>query len=142
MDTNKMRDAFEAALAKQAAEDGFAKPSLRRNKNNGDYVDPFEQAAWWGWKASRAATGWQPMDSCPKHVEVLFFREDCGVISGQLTCADTFMTDKDRESGDYSEDEQYSEDAWCYGPDGVERLDGDLVPTHWMPYPTEPEVTP
>ncbi|MBN6789876.1 hypothetical protein JRG49_06430 [Pseudomonas fulva] len=55
MDTNKMRDAFEVALAKQAAEDGFAKPSLRRNKNNGDYVDPFEQAAWWAWQASREA---------------------------------------------------------------------------------------
>lgn len=55
MDTNKMRDAFEVALAKQAAEDGFSKPSLRRNKNNGDYVDPFEQAAWWGWQASREA---------------------------------------------------------------------------------------
>ncbi|WP_332774232.1 hypothetical protein [Pseudomonas sp. ESBL1] len=55
MDTNKMRDVFEVALAKQAAEDGFAKPSLRRNKNNGDYVDPFEQAAWWGWQASREA---------------------------------------------------------------------------------------
>ncbi|MCX2891744.1 hypothetical protein OO258_26310 [Pseudomonas sp. DCB_BI] len=55
MDTNKMREQFEAALVKQAADDGFAKPSLRRNKNNGDYVDPFEQAAWWGWKASREA---------------------------------------------------------------------------------------
>ncbi len=55
MDTNKMREQFEAALVKQAAEDGFAKPSLRRNKNNGDYVDPFEQAAWWGWQASREA---------------------------------------------------------------------------------------
>ncbi|MDG9807752.1 hypothetical protein N7613_03775 [Pseudomonas juntendi] len=55
MDTNKMREQFEAALVKQAAEDGFAKPILRRNKNNGDYVDPFEQAAWWGWQASREA---------------------------------------------------------------------------------------
>jgi len=55
MDTNKMREQFELALVKQAADDGFAKPSLRRNKNNGDYVDPFEQAAWWGWQASRAA---------------------------------------------------------------------------------------
>lgn len=55
MDNNKMRAEFEAALTKQAAEDGFAKPSLRRNKNNGDYVDPFEQAAWWGWQASREA---------------------------------------------------------------------------------------
>lgn len=140
MDTNKMRDPvreqFEAEFNRQFPTI-FAAAKAGDSKAHGDM-----SVAWWGWQASRAATAWQPMDSCPKHVEVLFYREDCGVISGQLTCADTFMTDKDRESGDYSEEEQYSEDAWCYGPDGVERLDGDLVPTHWMPYPTEPEVTP
>ncbi|ESW39290.1 hypothetical protein [Pseudomonas taiwanensis] len=68
MDTNKMRAEFEAALVKQAAEDGFAKPILRRNKNNGDYVDPFEQAAWWGWQASREAVVVElpsPMDAPP-----------------------------------------------------------------------------
>lgn len=95
---------------------------------------------WEGWQAAQPQ--WQPMGTCPKHVDVLFYREDCGVINGQFTCADSFMTDKERESGDYSEAEQFNEDAWCYGPQGVERLDGDLVPTHWMPYPAEPEVKP
>jgi len=95
---------------------------------------------WEGWQAARPQ--WQPMDTCPKHVDVLFYREDCGVINGQFTCADSFMTDRERESGEYSEEEQFNEDAWCYGPQGVERLDGDLVPTHWMPYPDEPKVKP
>ncbi|MBF8676197.1 hypothetical protein IRZ53_17530 [Pseudomonas fulva] len=144
MDTNKMREQFQSKfptpigmvwcdVAQQYIKAlGCICPATAIAGHN---------QLWKCWQASRA-TSWQPMESCPKHVEVLFYREDCGVISGQLTCADTFMTDKDRESGDYSEEEQYSEDAWCYGPDGVERLDGDLVPTHWMPYPDEPEVTP
>lgn len=141
MDTNKMRDISREQFEAWHRSVVEGEPPHEKY-NSGDYRNQHVQRYWLGWQASRAATGWQPMDSCPKHVEVLFYREDCGVISGQLTCADTFMTDKDRESGDYSEEEQYSEDAWCYGPDGVERLDGDLVPTHWMPYPTEPEVTP
>lgn len=140
MDTNKMRSQFEEAFIREqvrACGEGFRCSAAYMVQQNMVTV----RMAWWAWQASRA-TSWQPMESCPKHVEVLFYREDCGVISGQLTYADTFMTDKDRESGDYSEEEQYSEDAWCYGLDGVERLDGDLVPTHWMPYPDEPEVTP
>ncbi|HYQ55344.1 MAG TPA: hypothetical protein VES70_33460 [Pseudomonas sp.] len=142
MDTNKMRDISREQFEKFAlsAEGGLFAGHLAKGED-GEYLNYAAQCYWLFWQASRAAS-WQPMESCPKHVEVLFYREDCGVISGQLTCADTFMTDKDRETGDYSEEEQYSEDAWCYGPDGVERLDGDLVPTHWMPYPAEPEVTP
>lgn len=135
MDTNKMREQFEAWVLRE-----YPNQNMRRF-NNGEYCSTTVEHCWLAWQTSRVATGWQPMESCPKHVEVLFYREDCGVISGQLTYADTFMTEKERDSGEYSEEEQYSEDAWCYGPDGVERLDGDLVPTHWMPYPAEPEVT-
>ncbi|WP_430491652.1 hypothetical protein [Pseudomonas fulva] len=140
MDTNKMREQFEAAYVVYCEKLGW-KTYTAFHMLSDVYLKDSTELAWQMWQASRA-TYWQPMESCPKHVDVLFYREDCGVISGQLTCADTFMTEKDRESGDYSEEEQYSEDAWCYGPDGVERLDGDLVPTHWMPYPAEPALTP
>lgn len=86
-----------------------------------------------------AADGWRLLDSCPNHVEVLFYRPDCGVVSGMKTDADFFMSDKDRESGQFSEEEQFAIDCWCYGPDGVERMDGDLVPTRWMPMPEGPQ---
>ena len=137
MSIEKMREEFEAWLLEVHGLD-----SEWQEKRN-CFADFPAHLAFQAWQASRAALpAWQPMASCPKHVDVLFYREDCGVINGQLTCADSFMSDKERESGDYSEDEQFSEDAWCYGPQGVERLDGDLVPTHWMPYPAEPEVKP
>lgn len=133
--SEKSRDEFEAWFSKTC-------PLTNRESTIGEVL--CKAIAGEAWKASRESlvVGWQPMETCPKHVDVLFFREDCGVINGQFTCADSFMTDKERDSGDYSEEEQFSEDAWCYGPQGVERLDGDLVPTHWMPYPGEPEVAP
>lgn len=83
---------------------------------------------------------WQPMETCPRHVDVLFYRKDAGVFSGRLTDADSFMTDKERDELELSEEEQYGLDAWSYEPEGVYRLDGDLVPTHWMPMPDEPEI--
>lgn len=144
-DTNqKVREEFEAWVRQEWPDTYLERvPFGEGRKLEGCYWEVYVQMSWSVWQASRAALpSWQPMASCPKHVDVLFYREDCGVINGQLTYADSFMTDKERESGDYSEEEQFTEDAWCYGPQGVERLDGDLVPTHWMPYPAEPEVKP
>lgn len=83
---------------------------------------------------------WKPMASCPHHKDVIFYREDAGVFSGKFTDADSFMTDAERDEGLLTEEEQFALDAWSYEPEGVYRLDGDLVPTHWMPYPGEPEV--
>lgn len=143
MSIEKMREEFEAWECDSDHGPQTDPVWLMYDAKTNTYPLDKIQARWLTWQASRAALPvWQPMETCPKHVDVLFYREDCGVINGQLTCADSFMTDKERESGDYSEDEQFSEDAWCYGPEGVERLDGDLVPTHWMPYPDEPEQSP
>ena len=89
-----------------------------------------------------AASHWQSMDTCPKHVDVLFFHARNGVIAGRLTDADSFMTDKERDEFDGSEEEQFAIDAFGFGHWGVDRMDGTEAPTHWMPYPPEPEVQP
>jgi len=88
------------------------------------------------------ASHWQPMETCPKHKDVLFYREDAGVFTGQLTYCETFMSEKEVEDSDYDEQTLYSEDAFSFGPDGAYRCDGDLVPTHWMSFPPEPEAKP
>lgn len=82
--------------------------------------------------------GWQPFSTCPQNVDVLFYREDCGVINGRLCDYDHFMDDKERDTTEITEDEQYTVRAWCYGPKGVEMLDGDLEPTSWMAMPPGP----
>lgn len=88
------------------------------------------------WQASReAVTTWEPMASCPKHVDVLFYNERNGVIPGRYTDADSFMTDKDRDEWDGGEEAQFRIDAFGFGHWGVDRMEGCEAPTLWMPYP-------
>lgn len=92
-------------------------------------------------KADRQQRGeqqWQPIGACPIHVDVLFYREDAGVFSGKFTDAYSFMTDKERDEWVGTEEEMLDLGAWSYEPEGVYRMDGDLVPTHWMPLPAPP----
>lgn len=89
-----------------------------------------------------AASHWQPIDTCPKHVDVLFFHERDGVIAGRLTDADSFMTDKERDEFEGGDEAQFCIDAFGFGHWGVCRMDGAEAPSHWMPYPPEPEVKP
>lgn len=83
-------------------------------------------------------SAWQPMETCPKHVDVLFFHERNGVIPGRLTDADSFMTDRERDELQASDEERFGIDAFGFGHWGVDRMDGSEAPTHWMPFPSEP----
>ncbi|HFQ8053057.1 TPA: hypothetical protein ACHTCR_004934 [Pseudomonas putida] len=54
MDTNKMREQFEAAyLAESTRRNGRTYPSVLTRGDDGNYVIPSVQSAWWAWRASR-----------------------------------------------------------------------------------------
>lgn len=56
MDTNKMREQFEAAyLAESTRRNGRTYPSVLTRGDDGNYVIPSVQSAWWAWRASRDA---------------------------------------------------------------------------------------
>lgn len=81
---------------------------------------------------------WQPIGTCPKHVDVLFFHGLNGVIAGRLTDADSFMTDKERDELEASDEERYGIDAFGFGHWGIDRMEGSEAPSHWMPLPSGP----
>ncbi|WP_395598585.1 hypothetical protein AB4P95_05490 [Pseudomonas sp. A1437] len=113
-----------------------AEKNLAWLREDGSFADPMLRLGFLAWQASRAALPtWQSMETCPKHIDVLFFNERNGVIPGRLTDADSFMTDKERDEWDGSEEAQFSIDAFGFGHWGVDRMEGSEAPTHWMPYP-------
>ncbi len=143
----KMREEFEAGWGfTNEEQDCYFIPEL--NAYGSERVNRAAESkstAWHyfqkGWQASRAALPtWQPMESCPKHVDVLFFNERNGVIPGRLTDADSLMTDKERDEWGGDEEGQFRIDAFGFGHWGVDRMDGSETPSHWMPYPEEPVV--
>lgn len=93
-------------------------------------------------RSAEAVRGWQGMDTCPQHTEVLFYRSDVGVFSGMITDADHFLSDKERDEWVGTEQEMFDLDAFGFGDWGVCRCDGSERPSHWMPLPSEPEVKP
>ncbi|QZA71287.1 hypothetical protein AH02_45 [Pseudomonas phage AH02] len=85
---------------------------------------------------------WQSIETCPTYDEVLFYREDCGVLLGRFCDRDTLMDDKERDEWEGTEEQLYQFEYWAFGQWGVELLDGSEVPTHWIPLPVGPELQP
>jgi hypothetical protein len=51
--TDKMREEFEVAIAKNQLAGGFPPANFERCGLDGRYVLPEIEGAWWGWQASR-----------------------------------------------------------------------------------------
>lgn len=102
----------------------------------GQYEKTF---AWAAWQAARAVPDWQPIATAPKDgTEILAYREDAGCFLARWTCCYSFMTDTECEQSDMDDEELASEDWFCADFIAGDRLEGDLVPTHWMPLPAAP----
>ncbi|MBL7231639.1 MAG: DUF551 domain-containing protein [Pseudomonas sp.] len=137
--TDKMREEFEASVLSEYPNQNMGKFAT------GEYQSTTIEHCWWAWQKSRqalASHGWQSMEACPQHTEVLFYRSDAGVFSGMITDADHFLSDKERDEWSGTEQEMFDLDAFGFGDWGVCRCDGSERPTHWMPLPVEPEVKP
>jgi hypothetical protein len=77
---------------------------------------------------------WQPIETAPKHTEVLVYREDAGVFIAQLTTPDNVMSDKEIEESfpdGHDDFEEWFSDAYGW-QEGGER------PSLWMPLPKPP----
>lgn len=54
MDTNKIREQFEATYAAESTKrNGCFHQAVLTRDDGGDYVIPSVQSAWWAWQASR-----------------------------------------------------------------------------------------
>ncbi len=81
---------------------------------------------------------WQPIETAPTDgTEVLVWRQDCGILLARFMCAAEFLTDDELEKMD--EDDAWQDDWFCADFVSGSRLEGDEVPTHWMPLPEPPK---
>jgi hypothetical protein len=90
-----------------------------------------------------AALTWRTMDSAPKDgTDILVYREDAGVFMASWYAAQDRMTDADIERECRDADARGESTDWLEQEDWFcgqgFRLEGDEVPTHWMPLPDPP----
>lgn len=82
---------------------------------------------------------WKTMESAPMHVDILGYREDAGVFMMCWTSPSEFLSDCQIEQLNITEEDQFYECWWHYGPNEGGMLERDLAPTHWMELPVGPE---
>lgn len=83
-------------------------------------------------RAANARGEWLPIESAPKHREVLVWREDCGAFTAKLTTPDAVIPESQLEEMEFADDfEEWWSDAYGW-QEGSER------PTHWMEKPAGP----
>jgi hypothetical protein len=75
---------------------------------------------------------WMPIETAPKHEEVLVWREDQGIFVAQLTTPEGVVPDEELHNFPDGFEEWWSE-QWGW-------LESDLRPTRWMPFPAEPAI--
>ena len=82
----------------------------------------------------------QPRDiaTAPRDgTEIRAFREDAGWMVAKYGACDMFPL-SDSEAEEIPEDSYWQQDWWAYTFDGVQRLEAQETPTHWMPLPSPP----
>jgi hypothetical protein len=80
---------------------------------------------------------WQLFVTAPNDgTEILAWRKDAGVMLVRWTAPVDFLSERELDTID---EESAHAEGWFYA-DFVrgERLEGDMVPTHWMPLPAAP----
>lgn len=86
-----------------------------------------------------SALTWQPIETAPKETELLGWRSDCGVLLIMYTSFDRWASQAECEEID--EETLFQMDWFGTALPGImDRLEGDQMPTHWMPLPREPEA--
>lgn len=91
--------------------------------------------------AIAAMADWRPIEEAPKDgTEILGWRDDCGVLLVRWTSLAEFLTDAEREQ--YDEETEHQEDWFIADFVQGSRLENDCVPTHWMPLPEPPSISP
>lgn len=87
------------------------------------------------------ASQWQPIETAPNEMELLGWREDCGLLLVMHTSFDRFASE--RECDETDEETLFQKDWFGSAiPGGFERLEGSQAPTHWMPLPAAPGAAP
>lgn len=83
--------------------------------------------------------GRQLIETAPKDgTEILGWRSDCGILLIKYTNAESLLTPQELEESELSESDLYDMDWFCADFTFGQRLEGDEVPTHWMPLPCDP----